>query len=306
MAASGHACEHCGSFMGSRNALFRHLRNGECSHRTHESNTPAMIKEPPSASTGHNRRPRHRLVVTLGYVGHRFHGFARNALANESARPTVEGALVAAVNKVLGSGCCCSETGPSSSSDDDVVASVTQAVATEKGESALRNVVVLGLDLPPSEVQDMLGNHLPPPPQTLPEMMMMPDQQKDDDGRPQLQEQQQQLQQRHPPPPLARKPTPAVENNAGDNTSSAGTARRGKKSREKSWGKKKEEKMVLTESPCVSQEVFEALQAELPHSITLLGRPKVVMATTTVNTTKHHHCEHQHGRHQHHCHYLNR
>ena len=86
----------------------------------------------PKAPGAADERP-HRLVVTCSYVGHAFYGFGRNTAEDEEKRPTVEGALLAAMGRAWG---------------EDTVISSSPAVYTEKLESARRNVLVVGVRPP--------------------------------------------------------------------------------------------------------------------------------------------------------------
>lgn len=71
-------CTGCGEGFPSRNALFRHVREHGC------------------GGTGRRRVERHLLLY--GYVGSRFHGSQMNAAEEEARCPTVEGALLSALD----------------------------------------------------------------------------------------------------------------------------------------------------------------------------------------------------------------
>ena len=72
-----YTCSHCGAANASRNALFRHLSE----------------KCDPSAASGPATE---RVALCLGYVGTDFYGCGKTSDESEAARPTVEGAVLAA------------------------------------------------------------------------------------------------------------------------------------------------------------------------------------------------------------------
>ena len=125
-------CSVCQQPFPSRNALFRHLRE-------------TCLPQLPAAGAREGRAQ--QLVALLcGYVGHQFHGSYRTAREDEDARPTVEGAVVRAVEAAWGTSVC----------------SITQAVRTERKASAARNVIVVGLNPAVRPEAAALREALPP------------------------------------------------------------------------------------------------------------------------------------------------
>ena len=142
------SCSHCGASFASRNALFKHLK-AQCA--------PAL-----AALAAPCKAPYPRFAICISYIGNGYFGMALNA-SEESTRPSVEGACLEAAK--------CSAWGA------DVVGISGEAVRTEKGASAIANIVLLTLargatcvpdaeslrrELPPTI--RLIGSPLPAPP----------------------------------------------------------------------------------------------------------------------------------------------
>ncbi|KAL1526646.1 hypothetical protein AB1Y20_015350 [Prymnesium parvum] len=82
-----HKCSVCGEAFHSRNRLFAHLREG-CGGGAEQASEGKVV----------------RYVLSLGYVGLRFHGCNFNCASDETHRPTVGGVILAAARRAWGLG----------------------------------------------------------------------------------------------------------------------------------------------------------------------------------------------------------
>jgi len=131
-AGAAHACTFCGGRFASRNQLFTHLK---------QTCAPAVDRTP--------RARTERYVVAVGYTGDRFHGSHTGAHtpAEEEARPSLEGWVLAAARRAWGGGEGGGEGAAAAGGGEggEAVAGVWGVLRTEKGAHAAENLFVLSV-----------------------------------------------------------------------------------------------------------------------------------------------------------------
>ena len=124
----GIVCSHCGAAFPSRNKLFKHL-NLECDLGGGGGGGGSGSLDEISTTE--------RVVLLVGYLGTAFHGSAYSGKVEESVRPTVEGAVIAAATEVW--------TSVATFALTNLVVTVGSSARTERGTHCTSTLLVCTL-----------------------------------------------------------------------------------------------------------------------------------------------------------------